>query len=398
MLELGSHVLGMVEVDRFRHFGSSRGHVFSDYLLSAAGARLQSLMPAGALFTHPGDDAFLFAYPSDESVEAATAHVESLLQRCCAQPFFIDGEDVAVRIHASILLAPMQADTAEWIERRLVAVLAESQKRDEPVLAVTEDVSVRTAQRAELERDLRNALVIGGFELFLQPKFNASPHQLTGAEALLRWRHPERGLVSPALFIPILEETGLIVEVGAWVRQEGLAIWQRWREQGHGRLRLAVNVSARELRHAKFLDDCTVLLLPHQGEHGLDIAITESMLMGDIDKCIEVLNGLRKLACEIHIDDFGTGYSSLNYLSRLPVNTLKIDQSFTAALASSPDTLSLVTNVIGLAHSLRLTVVAEGVEEEEQAKLLRLLRCDSLQGYHLGRPVSVADFETRHLK
>jgi EAL domain-containing protein (putative c-di-GMP-specific phosphodiesterase class I) len=143
----------------------------------------------------------------------------------------------------------------------------------------------------------------------------------------------------------------------------------------------------------RFLDDCSELLASYQGQHGLDIEITESMVMDDIDKSILVLQALRELGCKIAIDDFGTGYSSLNYLSRLPADTLKIDQSFTSALAVSPDTLSLVTNIIGLAHSLRLSVIAEGVEEPEQAKLLRLLRCDELQGYLLGRPMPVAEFE-----
>lgn len=396
-LARGPHVLGMVEVDRFRYFVSSRGHVFGGHLLGAVGTRLESLMPADVLFTHPGDDEFLFAYPSTDTMGEAVARVESSLEQCCESPFLIDGEEISVRLHASVMLAPSQGDSAESIERSLVAVLAEAQKRDEPVLAFTEDVSMRTSRRTELERDVRNALITGGFELFLQPKFNAALHHLTGAEALLRWRHPERGLISPAQFIPVLEETGLIIDVGAWVRREGLAIWRRWRAQGHGELRLAVNVSARELRHSNFLGNCSTLLDLHHGEHGLDIEITESMVMDDIGKCIQVLQGLRRLGCKIHIDDFGTGYSSLNYLSRLPVDTLKIDQSFTAALAISPDTLSLVTNVIGLAHSLRLTVVAEGVEEEEQAKLLRLLRCNELQGYHLGRPMPVDEFEKKLL-
>ena len=396
-LALGQHILGMVEVDRFRYFSSSRGHSFSDHLLSAVGARLASLMPTDTLFTHPIDDAFVFAFAWPEGMDAAVARVESLLRECSESPFLIDGEEIGVRLHASVLFAPDQADTAESIERGLVAVLDEAQKRDEPVMAFTEDVSQRPSQRTELERDLRAALVTGGFELFLQPKFDAALHHLTGAEALLRWRHPERGLISPAQFIPALEDTGMIIDVGAWVRREGLSIWRRWQKQGRGDLRMAVNVSARELRNANFLERCSILLQADNGKHGLDIEITESMVMDDIGKCIQVLQSLRGLGCKIHIDDFGTGYSSLSYLSRLPVDTLKIDQSFTAALAISPDTLSLVTNVISLAHSLRLNVVAEGVEDEEQAKLLRLLRCNELQGYHLGRPMPVAEFETRLL-
>ncbi len=396
-LEQSPHVVVMADVDRFRYFNNSRGRGFGDRLLGTVGSRLMSLMPADALFTHPGDDSFLFAYPSAETMETAVARVGSLLERCCTLPFLVDGEEVRVRLHASVLLAPAHGNSAESIERSLGAVLAEAQTRDQPVLAFTEEVRQRASRRSELERDLRGALLQNEFELFLQPKFNAASQRLTGAEALLRWRHPERGLISPVEFIPALEETGLVIEVGAWVRREGLAIWRHWHEQGHAGLRLAVNVSARELRHSDFVDDCIMLLDSYQGEHGLDIEITESMLMDDIGRSVQILQSLRSLGCKVAIDDFGTGYSSLNYLSRLPADVLKIDQSFTTALTLSSDTLSLVTNIIGLAHSLGLSVVAEGVEEEEQAKLLRLLRCDELQGYLLGRPMPVAEFERKLL-
>jgi EAL domain-containing protein (putative c-di-GMP-specific phosphodiesterase class I) len=295
-----------------------------------------------------------------------------------------------------VLLAPAHGRSPAEIERSLVAVLAEAQARDLPGLAFDEALRRRALDAADIERDLRGALARQEFELYLQPKFHAASHRLVGAEALLRWRHPARGLVSPAAFIPVLEETGMILDVGAWVRARGLEIWSAWATRGAGAWRLAVNVSPRELRHADFIPQCAALLEP-LGEHGLDIELTESMVMEDIGKSVQVLNALRGLGCCIAIDDFGTGYSSLNYLSRLPADALKIDQSFTAQIAHSPDTLALVTNVIGLAHSLGLKVVAEGVEEEEQAKLLRLLRCDELQGYHLGRPMPLADFERKYL-
>ena len=397
MIANGPHVVVMVGVDRFRNFSSSRGHAFGEELLVAVGSRLRLLVPEDALFAHPGDDAFLFAYPADETMDAAVLHIEKILNACSGHPFMIEGEQVNIRLHASVLLAPIQGDRPDAIERSLVAVLAEAQHRDEAVHAFTEDIRQRVSLRADLERDLRTALGMGAFELFLQPKFETASQRLTGAEALLRWRHPERGLVSPALFIPLLEETGLIIDVGNWVRHEGLAIWRKWHEQGHTGLRIAVNVSARELRHVDFVGGCKQLLDAFNGEHGLDIEITESMLMDDINKSIDVLQTLRELGCKLAIDDFGTGYSSLNYLSRLPVHTLKIDQSFTAVLAESPDTLSLITTVISMAHLLSLTVIAEGVETEEQLKLLRLLRCDELQGYFLGRPVPVAEFENKYL-
>ena len=390
-------VVAMADVDRFRYFNHSRGRVFGDQLLREVGARLRAVLPADALFAHPGDDAFVFAYASDEAIDDAVLHVESLLARCCDQPYLVEGELVHARMHASVLLAPAHGDTADAIEHGLVAVLAEAQKRDRPVLAFTEELRSRASRRVELERDLRRALETDEFELYLQPKFGAATQRLTGAEALLRWRHPQRGFVSPAEFIPVLEESGLIIDVGAWVRRTALKISQRWRDKGQMGLRIAVNVSARELRQLNFISECEEMLIPFVGEHDLDIEITESMLMDDIGQSIQVLQALRDLGCKVAIDDFGTGYSSLNYLSRLPADTLKIDQSFVALLALSPDTLSLVTNIIGLAHSLGLKVVAEGVEDEEQAKLLRLLRCDELQGYLLGRPIPLADFEQTFL-
>lgn len=396
-LESGPHIVVMVDIDRFRYYNNSRGRSFGDSLLRGVGARLMTLMPTDALFTHPGDDAFLFAYPSHDDIETAVNYVDSILQRCCELSFLVDGEEVSIALHASVMQAPAHGVNAEQIEQSLIAVLAEAQSRDQRVLAFTVEVRMRASTRADLERDLRSALPLGQFELFLQPKFNAASQRLTGAEALLRWRHPQRGLISPAEFIPVLEETGLIIEVGTWVRREGLAIWRRWHAQGHSGFRIAVNVSARELRHANFINECTTLLERTNREHGLDIEVTESMFMDDIGKCIRVLQALRDLGCKIGIDDFGTGYSSLNYLSRLPADVLKIDQSFTTAVALSPDTLSLVTNIIALAHSLKLCVVAEGVEEEEQAKLLRLLRCDELQGYLMGRPMPVAEFERTYL-
>jgi EAL domain-containing protein (putative c-di-GMP-specific phosphodiesterase class I) len=259
------------------------------------------------------------------------------------------------------------------------------------------DGDLRLVMEFELVTFERAALHAEQFELYLQPKFDARNRRLSGAEALLRWRHPERGLVSPAEFIPILEETGLITQAGYWVMATALRLLARWRTDGRDLLRVAINVSARELRQEGFIERCTELLDLAHADHGLDIEVTESLLMDDMTQNIRVLDALRELGCQIAIDDFGTGYSSLNYLARLPADVLKVDQSFTAQIATSPEMLALVTNIIGLAHSLNLKVVAEGVEGEEQEKLLRLLRCDELQGYLLGRPMPIADFERTFL-
>ena len=189
-----------------------------------------------------------------------------------------------------------------------------------------------------------------------------------------------------------VEETGAIVDVGVWVRQESLRIVRRWQARGL-MMRLSVNVSARELRQVDFIDKCEALLAADGDGRALEIEITESLLMGDIDRSIAILQRLRTLGCRIAIDDFGTGYSSLNYLSRLPADALKIDQSFVGRLSTDRDTLALVENIVALAHSLGLIVVAEGVESAEQADLLRRMNCDELQGFLLGRPLSVDEFE-----
>lgn len=396
-LDRQPHVVVMTDVDRFRHYNQSRGREFAMRLLALVGERLRNLLPQGALFAHPEDDVFLFAYPAERDDDECLDEVEKLLASASAMPFLVDGEEVQVDLNASMLLAPAQASEAEAIERNLAAVLVESHDRPRRALAFTETARLRAERRVEIERDLHQALQLNAFELYLQPKFATSTQALTGAEALLRWRHPSRGLVAPGDFLSILEESGLIVEAGFWVRRTALAITQRWRELGHIDLRLAVNVSARELRQLDFVTRCKRLLSKSEGEHNIDIEITESLLMDDIAHSIRVLQSLRDLGCRVSIDDFGTGYSSLNYLSRLPTDALKIDRSFIALIALSPDTLSLVTQIIGLAHSLGLKVVAEGVEDEEQAKLLRLLRCDEMQGYFLGMPMTVEEFEQRFL-
>jgi EAL domain-containing protein (putative c-di-GMP-specific phosphodiesterase class I) len=297
-----------------------------------------------------------------------------------------------VDLRAGLALYPDHATDAEALERSAMAALAEASRRGVSIHAFNDEMRGRASAWVRMEQDLRRAIDAGEFELFHQPKFDARHHRLVGAEALLRWRHPERGLVSPAEFIPVLENTGLIVPVGRWVMAEALRTATEWRAAGHPRLRIAVNLSARELRHPRFIDQCRELLSPFAGDPPLDIEVTESLLMDDLDQSLHLLDALRDLGCSVSIDDFGTGYSSLNYLARLPVDEIKIDQSFTAVLTQSPETLALVTNIIGLAHSLSLRVVAEGVEDEEQGKLLRLLRCDQLQGYWLGRPVPAAEF------
>jgi PAS domain S-box-containing protein len=396
-LKEGPQLAGAIALVRSDQLSDARGRSFADDLLVALGRRLQQHFGDG-LFAHGGPHSFLVAQSGQCAMPQCVADIERRLHNSAAEPLVIDGEQIHFSLRCGLALAPDNGANFDAIERSALAALAEAGRRNVSVLDYSDELRHRAERRLMLERELRVALAERQFVLFLQPKFDTRSRRLSGAEALLRWRHPQHGLISPAEFVPLLEETGLIIEAGRWVMATALEILHRWRSTGLGDHRIAVNVSARELREQGYVDACRELMEQHHHEHGLDIEVTESLLIEDIRHNIHVLHCLRDLGCRIAIDDFGTGYSSLNYLSRLPADVLKIDQSFTRQIASSPDTLALVTNIIALAHSLDLKVVAEGVEEEEQDKLLRLLRCDELQGYLLGRPVPVEEFEKLYLQ
>jgi EAL domain-containing protein (putative c-di-GMP-specific phosphodiesterase class I) len=234
---------------------------------------------------------------------------------------------------------------------------------------------------------LRQALERDEFVLHYQPKVDLRDHRIVGVEALIRWQNPELGLVAPGRFIPLMEETGIILEAGAWALKRAVLDHKRWLDLGLPAPRVAVNVSAVQLRKKDYIGTLTEALRHGAAPAGIDLEITESLVMDDIQGNIEKLKAARKLGVGIAIDDFGTGYSSLGYLARLPVQALKIDRSFIITMLNEPDTMTLVSTIISLAHSLKLHVIAEGVDQEEQAKMLRLLRCDQMQGYLFSRPV-----------
>jgi EAL domain-containing protein (putative c-di-GMP-specific phosphodiesterase class I) len=211
--------------------------------------------------------------------------------------------------------------------------------------------------------------------------------RIVGVEALIRWQSPELGLVPPGRFISLMEETGLILEAGAWALRRAVQDHKRWMAMGLAAPRVAVNVSAVQLRKSDYVAALAAALAQGAAQPGIDLEITESLVMDDIQGNIGKLEEVRALGVNVAIDDFGTGYSSLGYLARLPVQALKIDRSFIITMLSKPDTMTLVSTIISLAHSLKLKVIAEGVDDEEQAKYLRLLRCDEMQGYLFARPL-----------
>jgi EAL domain-containing protein (putative c-di-GMP-specific phosphodiesterase class I) len=266
--------------------------------------------------------------------------------------------------------------------------LKKAKASGERCLFYTQQMTERVGERLALESRMRQALKRQEFVLHYQPKLDAQTKRIEGVEALLRWKSPEMGLVPPVQLIPLLEHMGLIVEVGAWALHQAASDYRRWQKLGLNAPRVAVNVSPLQLHRHDFVESVRNVLGEGSDPAAIDLEITETMMMYDIRESTEKLEALRALGVEIAIDSFGTGYSSLAYLAKLPVQTIKIDRSFTNTMLADPAVMTLVSTIISMAHSLRVKVVAEGVDSEDQASALKRLGCDQLQGFLFSKPVS----------
>jgi diguanylate cyclase (GGDEF)-like protein len=311
------------------------------------------------------------------------------------EPFQAGERQLQVTAHVGCALFPDDGADADSLFSHAQGALQSSRKDGSPYRFSAPALHAQIARRIDLQDRLRKAAAEQTFVLHYQPKVDVLTREIVGIEALMRWRDPERPdvLVSPLEFIPVLEESGLIVEVGRWALGEAVRQHHAWLEAGLIAPRIAVNVAAVQLRGNALVDAVREALGMYPGEAGLDLEVTESGFMGNVGAAIETLRAIRDLGVEIAVDDFGTGYSSLSYLFQLPISTLKIDRSFINGMTAEADKMTLVSAVISLARELRLTVVAEGVETEEQAVLLRLLRCDQMQGFLISRPLPPNELE-----
>ena len=373
---------------RLRAVNESFGERAGDLVLRQVAERLKRLAHDPARVARLGGDLFAVMIPGVRD----PAHVSQLLGerqfRFFDEPFLYEGRELAVSARAGVALYPNDGNSADSLLHNAESALNQARVSGEQLLFYSADVNARVAERLALESRLRRAVERQEFELHFQPKFDLHTRRTVGLEALLRWNDPEKGLIPPVEFIHLLEETGLILEVGRWALQEAVALRSRWREEKLSSPRIAVNISAIQLKHKNFVAEVEDALRGAGSDIGLDLEITESMLMENVSEGVEKLRALRDMGVQIAIDDFGTGYSSLSYISRLPVNALKIDRSFIQGMTEDPDKTSIVSTIISLGHALRLEVVAEGVETDQQSQLLRLLRCDQIQGYLISRPVS----------
>jgi diguanylate cyclase (GGDEF)-like protein/PAS domain S-box-containing protein len=391
--------LFLIDLERFKNINGSLGRPAGDALLRQVAQWLIGQVGDANLLARVGPDHFGIVLPDIQRVEEVARVLKDTLQAFLGHEFLV--ADAVLRISAKVGVAvyPEDGSDADTLFKNAESALKGAKRSGARYLCYAKEMTASMAERLSLESRLRQALERGEFVLHYQPKVNLVSQELTGVEALLRWKDPLTGMVPPHRFIPILEETGLIHEVGQWALQEAAAVYRHWRETRLRPVRIAVNVSPVQLRNRGFVAEIQqVLGADAAAAAGLELEITESVIMEDVRFSIASLRAIRALGVGIAIDDFGTGFSSLSHLARLPVHTLKIDRSFIIDMTVSPEGLALVSTIINLAHSLKLNVVAEGVETQEQSRLLRVLNCDEMQGYLISKPLPRDIFEAKYLR
>ena len=386
-VQLGVFVL---DLQRFRGVNDALGRGGGDALLQTIAQRGVERLGDASLFGRLVSDQFAFVVPSLKVEDDAVRIIEEWDQAVFGSPLRSGDAEFRLAARYGIALYPHDGGDAETLLKNAEEAMRRAKVGTERYLFYTRQMAERIAERLSLDGRLHNAIENDEFLLHYQPKVDLETGAIAGVEALIRWNSPS-GLVPPLEFIPFMEETGMILDVGKWVMERAVRDYRAWRDAGLPAPKIAVNVSAVQMRQRNFVDTVRRALGEPHGDVPLDLELTESLIMEDIAGSIAKLDAVRKLGVNVAIDDFGTGYSSLAYLVKLPAQSLKIDHSFIAAMLDEPDTMALVATIISLAHSLRLKVVAEGVESVEQARMLRLLRCDEMQGFLYSRPVPFDD-------
>ena len=377
----------ILDVARLGTINETLGWRVGDALLKQVAERMRHQARDPSQLARIGSDQFVVLLPGIKTAEELAHKVHSWVTELFVEPFRSVEMDLQISVRAGIALFPDDGDNADMLLRHADAALHKAKQTGERHVFYAPEMTKLVSDTLTLENKLRQAVRRAELTLYYQPKVDLETRSIVGLEALLRWQSPDLGLVPPLKFIPLLEETGLILEVGAWVLRRAALDHRAWAEQGPQAPRIAVNVSAIQLRQRDFLRVVHEAIAVGVTPTGIDLEITESLIMEDVEASIEKLKAVRELGMNIAIDDFGTGYSSLAYLAELPLAILKIDRVFVAKLPHDPTATMIVKTIITMAHSLRLKVVAEGVETEEQAKLLQLLRCDQMQGYLISKAV-----------
>ncbi|MCU6502057.1 EAL domain-containing protein [Rugamonas sp. A1-17] len=383
-----------IDLDGFAAINDLHGHAAGDAVLCQFAQRLSQLAPARAAIGRLGNDEFALLLPALAQLRQA-GEVADLVRTALHQPFDLPGGPATLTACIGIAACPADTDDAAALLRYADLALHQARQAGRDRCCHFTDAMRRDARdRHQLEHALRHACAQGEFELYYQPKVRIDSGRMAGAEALLRWNRPGHGQVAPAAFIPLLERGGLIVQVGAWAIDQACRQIAAWSALGESPLGIAVNVASRQFADDRLRQTVAEAIARHGIDPGLlTLEVTESAMMDDLGRTAATLTALRAMGVRIAIDDFGTGYSSLAYLKRFPVDTLKIDIAFIRDVTSNPDDAAVVDAIIAMAHSLKLEVVAEGVETAAQLAYLGRRRCDQIQGYHYSRPLPAAQLE-----
>jgi len=394
----GMVALLLIDLDRFKRVNDSLGHTVGDDLLIQAAERLSSCVRATDTLSRFGGDEFVIIFIGDnrhEDIYTQTSRLSSRLHKLFEKPFMMKGREISVTSSIGIATCPGDSTDVEDLLKFADNAMYQAKSEGRGEFRFYNRVHNKDMlMRLDLESDLRHALERGEFHLSFQPKYNCKAGTISGAEALLRWEHPRWGKVDPTEFIPISEETGLIIEVGDWVMRRACEQTVDWLNRGIADISIAVNLSGEQFRHTgleadvkKILDDTG--LPPSR----LELEITENIAIQDIEQTVVILKKLHKLGVSISIDDFGTGYSSMSYLQQFEIDRLKIDKSFVSKIPENNQSVSIARAIIALAHSLGLSVIAEGIETQSQFDFMMQSDIDELQGFFFSRPLSRDDFE-----
>ncbi len=386
-----------LDLDRFKMINDSFGHSIGDQLLILVCRRILATVPQGATVARVGGDEFTVVLEHITHRAEVMAIVKTLMDSLTKEPFFLHGEEIFITASIGISVSPDDGMDALSLFRNADMAMYRAKKIGKNNYqfyhSVMNSSSIATKQ-VTLERALRKAIVRDELYLVYQPKVDLKSSQIVGLEALLRWNSKELGMVSPAEFIPLAEETGMIVQIGEFVMRSACAQNRLWQDLGYEPICIAINSSARQFLSSDFAKTVESILEETKLDgRWLELEITESLLVQNTESIIQMLYTIKSLGVQISIDDFGTGYSSLSYLKRFPLDRLKIDQSFIRDVTWDPDNAEIATAIISMGHSLRLKVIAEGVETEEQKKFLFERRCDEMQGFLLSKPLIASEVQ-----
>ena len=381
-----SMALFFIDLDHFKQVNDTLGHPFGDSVLREAVRRFTGMVRDGDTLARFGGDEFVLLVENlkDPSDVHAIAHK---LQSVLEPRAMLEGNEINLAASIGVCLYPTHGDSAATLLANADIAMYQAKAAGRKQYCVFSiGMSDQAATKYQMETALRRALEEDRFRMHYQPKIDIASGRVTGVEALIRWEHPEMGLVYPDKFIPLAEETGLIIAIGRWTLKEVCARARAWEEQGIAPMIMSINLSASQLMHPDFVKDCAAALKAAGRKPAMfELEITESMVMQNPERATRLMDELREIGIRLAIDDFGTGYSSLAYLKQFPVHTLKVDQSFVRDLPHNRDDVAITRAVIAMAHSLKMNVIAEGVEREEQLTLLRAEGCDEFQGFYCAK-------------